>query len=355
MDLRGNYMNKIIIDYFSDTNTGISTEMRQFMVNAEVGNEVAGEDPTVNKLIEEVCTLLGKEAAIFLPSGTMCNVIAYKAHLQLPGDYIILDETSHPLVVQSGLIGGLVHANVIPIKGNRGVFTAEQIEQFVQAPVLRNIPRSRLVSLEQTTNFGGGAIWSISEIEAISNLCKENNVATHLDGARIFNAHAATNIPLKEYCKYFNSVFIDCTKGLGVPMGSILAGSKDFIEKCWYYKFQLGGGMHQVGMLAAACLYGLKNNVNRLTDDHRTAKLLANYLSEIKEIDITPEIYQTNIIYFSLNEKTRFSVQNFISALAQHGIRMLIVKDKIRAITHMRITDDDIYQTISQIRKILKS
>jgi threonine aldolase len=348
-------MRDITIDYFSDTNTGISAEMRQFMVNAEVGNEVAGEDPTVNKLIEEVCTLLGKEAAIFLPSGTMCNVIAYKAHLQLPGDYIILDESSHPLVVQSGLIGGLVNASIIPIKGDRGIFAADQISKFVQAPVSRNIPRPRLVSLEQTTNFGGGAIWPISEFEAISDLCRKNGVAMHLDGARIFNAHVATQIPIKEYCKYFDSVFIDCTKGLGVPIGSILAGSKDFIEKCWYYKFQLGGGMHQVGMLAAACIYGLKNNINRLANDHKNAKLLANLLSEIKEIDINPEIYQTNIIYFSLNEKTNISAKSFVSALSNHGIRMIIVKDKIRAITHMRITDDDIYQTISKIREILNS
>jgi len=197
-------MNKITIDYFSDTNTGIPLDIRNAMLSAEVGNEVAGEDPTVSNLLDKVCKLLGKEAAIFLPSGTMCNVIAFKAHIELPGDYIILDETSHPLMTQSGLIGGLVNANVIPIKGNRGIFTAQQIKKYVEAPVLRNIPRSRLVSLEQSTNFGGGAVWSLEEIESISNMCKANNVAMHLDGARLFNAHIATKIPLKEYCKYCN-------------------------------------------------------------------------------------------------------------------------------------------------------
>jgi threonine aldolase len=347
-------MNKITIDYFSDTNTGIPLDVRNAMLNAEVGNEVAGEDPTVNKLLDKVCQLFEKEAAIFLPSGTMCNVIAYKAHLQLPGDYIILDETSHPLMTQSGLIGGLVNANVIPIKGNRGVFTAEQIKKYVEAPILRNIPRSRLVSLEQSTNFGGGAIWPLEEIESIYKLCKANNVAMHLDAARLFNAHIATQVPLKEYCKYFNSVFIDLTKGFGVPMGSVLLGSKEFIEKCWYYKFQLGGGMHQVGMLAAACLYSLENNLERLAEDHKRANLLANLLNEIKEIDINPDLYLTNVVYFSLNEKSKISQVDFVNFLKEQGIRMLQVKDKIRAITHMKITDNDIYHTISKIKEILR-
>jgi threonine aldolase len=347
-------MSIITIDYFSDTNTDIPLEIRKVMFEAKVGNEVAGEDPNVNELLRKLCSLMGKEAAIFLPSGTMSNVIAYKAHLQLPGDYIILDETSHPLVVQSGLIGGVVNASIIPIKGNRGIFKAEQINKFVRAPVLRNIPRSRLVSLEQTTNFGGGAIWPLEEIESISNLCKANNVSMHLDGARLFNAHVATQIPLKKYCKYFDSVFIDFTKGLGVPMGSVLLGSKQFIEKCWYYKFQLGGGMHQVGMLAAACIYALENNIERLEEDHKRAKLLANLLSEIQEIDINPELFTTNIVFFSLNDKTRVSPSDFVAALNKQEIRMLIIEDRIRAITHMRITDDNVYQTIYQIRKILE-
>ncbi len=346
-------MNDITIDYFSDTNTGIPLEIRQVMLDAKVGNEVAGEDPTVNELLSKVCQLFEKEAAIFLPSGTMCNVIAYKAHLQLPGDYIILDETSHPLVVQSGLIGGLVNASIIPIKGDRGVFTAEQIKKFVQAPILRNIPRSRLVSLEQTTNFGGGAIWPLEEIKSIYNLCKANNVAMHLDGARLFNAHVATQIPLKEYCKYFDSVFIDLTKGFGVPMGSILLGNKEFIEKSWYYKFQIGGGMHQVGMLAAACIYALENKIERLLEDHNRAKLLANLLSEFKEIDINPDLYSTNVIYFTLNEQCKISSETFVELLKKQGIRMLIFKDKIRAITHIKISEQDIYHTISKIKEIL--
>jgi len=346
-------MQNINIDYFSDTNTDIPFKMRQYMINAKVGNEVAGEDSTVNTLLEEVCDLVGKEAAIFLPSGTMCNAIAYKAHLERPGDYIILDESSHPLVVQSGLIGGLVNASVIPIKGERGIFNVEQIRNFVQAPSLRNIPKARIVSLEQTTNFGGGAIWPISVIQEISELCKTYSVATHLDGARLFNAHIATNISIKEYCNHFDSIFIDFTKGLGAPMGAVLAGNKEFIEKCWYYKFQLGGGMHQVGILAAACIYGLQNNVSRLSEDHEKASLLAESLSKIKEIDINPKLFKTNIIYFSLNNNSKLSITSFISTLAKHGIRMLAIKDKIRAITHMSISKNDIEQTIYTIRKIL--
>lgn len=343
---------KINIDFFSDTNTDPSKEMRQAMANAKVGNEVAGEDPTVNELISEVCNLLDKPAGIFLPSGTMCNVIAYKAQIERSGDYIILDETSHPLMVQSGLIAAQAHATYLSIKGQRGIFKAEQIEEYVTRPYSRNIPKARIVSIEQTTNFGGGAIWPLGYIKDIAKLCKANNVYMHLDGARLFNACVSTNISPKEYVKYFDSAFIDFSKGLGAPMGAALVGSKEFIEKAWYYKFQIGGGMHQDGIIAAGCLYGLKNNIHLLQEDHDKARYLAHALDKVVQIDIEKSLYETNIIYFGLKD-TKFSLDDLIEVLLRHGIRMLKVKDKIRAVTHRDISYEQIDFTIKIINETL--
>ncbi|WP_341750087.1 threonine aldolase family protein [Candidatus Tisiphia endosymbiont of Sialis lutaria] len=346
---------KIRIDFFSDSNTDPSIEMREAMAQAKVGNEVAGEDPTVNELIEITCKMLGKPAGVFLPSGTMCNVIAYKVHIQKPGDYLILDETSHSLVVQSGLIAAQAHATPLPIKGIRGIFTANQVREFIIQPTLRNVPKARLVSIEQTTNFGGGAIWSLKHIQEISNLCRQNNVFTHLDGARLFNACVYTNISPKKYADYFDSVFIDFSKGLGAPMGAVLVGSKEFIEQAWYYKFQIGGGMHQAGIIAAACLYGLQNNVNSLIEDHKKTQHLIECLSHIDQISINPNLYKTNIAYFSLRTSS-ISVQKLIDTLRKnYGIRIANIKNKIRVIIHRDISYEDIDITVSAIKNILNN
>ncbi|CAK6519374.1 threonine aldolase family protein [Rickettsia helvetica] len=344
---------KIQIDFFSDTNTNPSVEMRRAMARAEVGNEVAGEDPTVNALIKETCKILGKPAGIFLVSGTMCNVIAYKTHIKNPGDYLILDETSHPLLVQSGLIAGQAHATPLPIKGNRGIFTINQIREFIVCPNLRNIPKARLVSIEQTTNFGGGAIWSLEDIKDISKLCRANNVSTHLDGARLFNACAYTKIAPKEYADYFDSVFIDFSKGLGAPMGAVLVGSEKFIEQAWYYKFQIGGGMHQAGIIAAGCLYGLENNITSLKEDHKKTHYLVECLNNIEQIAIDPNLYKTNIAYFTLVNTSISDKQLVDILITTYGIRMPIILDKIRVITHNDISYKNIDTTVLAIKKIL--
>lgn len=342
---------KIDIDFFSDSNTDPSIEMRTAMAYAKVGNEVAGEDPTVNELVSEVCKLLGKPAGIFLLSGTMCNVIAYKSHVEMSGDYIILDETSHPLVVQSGLIAAQANATYLPIKGERGIFKAEQVEEYITRPHLRNIPRIRVVSIEQTTNFGGGAIWPLKYIQDVAELCKTNNVHMHLDGARLFNACVSTNISAREYVDCFDSAFVDFSKGLGAPMGAVLVGSEEFIEKAWYYKFQIGGGMHQAGIIAAGCLYGLKNNIASLQEDHDKAKYLANALSNIAKVDIDKDIYETNILYFAL-KNTTLSIDDFIGILLnKYGIRMLKIRDKIRVIIHRDISYDQLDFTIKVINE----
>jgi threonine aldolase len=345
----------IKIDYFSDTNIKPSKAILEYMMRAEVGNEAAGENPTVNQLIDKVCKLLGKEAALFLPTGTMANTIAFRVHCNLPGDIIILDKTSHPLRVQSGSIGGLVNANAYPINGIRGIFNKEQIVPIVNRGQGRNLPRIRLLSIEQTTNFGGGAIWSLEQLKDICDYAHANSIATHLDGARLFNAHVAMGISVKEYARYFDSVYLDFTKGLGAPIGAILAGSKEFIEEAWYYKFQQGGSMHQSGILAASCIYALDHNVTRLADDHKMTTMLAEGLSQIPQIEINPKEYATNIIFFSL-KNTSHTANNFVDILRQQSkIRMLAIDNKIRAILHMDISFDDVQKTLEEISKVLGS
>jgi threonine aldolase len=343
---------KIKIDYFSDTNVKPSKAMLEYMMKAEVGNEAAGEDPTVNQLIEKVCKLLNKEAAIFLPTGTMANAIAFRVRCNRPGDIIILDQTSHPLRVQSGSIGGLAHANHYPIIGSNGIFSKEQIEPIVKRGSGFNLPRVRLLSIEQTTNFGGGAIWSLEQIKEVCDFAHENGVYTHLDGARLFNASVATGVSIKEYAKYFDSVYLDFAKGLGAPIGAILAGSKDFIEDAWYYKFQQGGAMHQSGILAASCIYALDNNIQKLAHDHELAKILADGLCKIPQINIKPDQFKTNIIYFSL-QNSQHTAKSFTESLRESNIRMLAIDNKIRAILHMDISLEDVHKTIEEISKIL--
>jgi threonine aldolase len=342
----------IKIDYFSDTNVKPSKAMLEYMMKAEVGNEAAGEDPTVNQLIDKVCKLLDKEAAIFLPTGTMANTIAFRVHCNRPGDIIVLDETSHPLRVQSGSIAGLAHATHYPIVGNNGVFTKQQIEPIINRSPGFNLPRVRLLSIEQTTNFGGGAVWPLEQLKEVCDFAHANGVYTHLDGARLFNAHVATGISLQEYAKYFDSIYLDFAKGLGAPIGAILAGSKEFIEEAWYYKFQQGGSMHQSGILAAGCIYALDNNIMKLATDHKNTALLAHGFSQIPQIEISPSDYATNIIFFSLQD-TKHTAKSFVDKLKQSNIRMLTIDNKIRAILHMDISTDDVHETLKEITKIL--
>lgn len=343
----------IKIDYFSDTNVKPSKAMLECMMQAEVGNEAAGEDPTVNQLVERACTLLGKEAAIFLPTGTMANGIAFRVHCERPGDMIVLDETSHPLRVQSGSIAGLANATPYPITGVKGIFSKEQVMPIVERGKGRNLPRVRLLSIEQTTNFGGGAIWPIEQLQDVCDYARENEIFTHLDGARLFNASIVSGVSPREYAKHFDSVYIDFAKGLGAPIGAILAGSNKFIEDAWYYKFQQGGTMHQSGILAASCIYALDNNILRLKDDHNTAAQLAKGLSQISQIEINPDDYETNVVFFSL-KCSEYTAKGFVDKLLkQSGIRMLTVGDRIRAITHMDISEGDVEETLREVSKVL--
>lgn len=331
-------MQRYKIDLFSDTNSNPSQEMRQAMCQAEVGNEVAGEDPTVNKLLEVVCELLGKEAAVFLPSGMMCNGIAYRVLCQRPGDLILLDETAHPLLKGAGLIAGLAQAEPYIVKGKRGIFTAKDIEPVLSRPKGFNQPPVRIVSIEQSTNFGGGSIWSLKTIREVCSLAHAKNAYTHMDGARLLNAVVETGISAAEYSKNFDSVWIDFSKCLGAPMGAVLAGSKAFIEDAWYYKFQQGGGLHQAGILAAGCLYALENNVSKIPEIHSLTKKLATLLSQLSFIKLDVKDVETNIIRLKV-EHSHLSASDIQYALAKKGIRVFAFEENhIRLLLHLDIT-----------------
>lgn len=347
-------MRNFKIDLFSDTNFGPLPEIRKAMYQAEVGNEVAGEDPTVNLLIEKVCDYLGKEAGVFMPSGTMCNGVAYRAWCLRPGDRIFFDRYAHAANMAAGLPCGLVSATPIGIESDKGIFSAEQLKLAIGEQKGYNIPQERIVSIEQTTNLGGGAIWSISSLSAIQQVAKKYKMVVHMDGARLFNAVVATMTSAHEFCRYTDSVWVDFSKGLGAPMGAVLCGSKDFIDTAWYYKFQQGGAMHQAGILAAGCLYALENQIERLIDDHDNAKLLAKLLKDNPYIQINLEDIETNIVIFQVNNISLTAYQ-LVNLLEDQGIRLLALNDKtIRAIVHQGISQDDIYSVSKVIKLLLK-
>lgn len=346
---------KFKFDLFSDANTNPSSEMRKVMCDAEVGNEVAGEDPTVNKLLEEVCGLLGKDAAIFLPSATMCNGIAYRVLCQRPGDLIILDETAHPLLKGAGLISGLAQAKPYEINGNRGIFTASQIEPIITMERGYNLPIPRVISIEQTTNFGGGAIWPLPILEEVCHLAHKHNISTYMDGARLFNAVVETNIPAMQYAQYFDAMCIDFSKCLGAPIGAVLAGSRDFIDEAWYYKFQQGGGLHQAGILAAGCLYSLKHNLKKIAEIHSNTKKLALLLSQLSFIDLNLHQVETNIIICKIQHPT-YSAVTLTEILFEKGIRVLSIdKKRIRMMIHLDISSADIEEIFNVFAEIDKS
>lgn len=342
-------MKKLKIDFFSDTNTNPTVGMRRAMAEAEVGNEVAGEDPTVNRLLEAVCTLLGKEAALFFPSGTMCNAISYRVLCQRPGDFVILDEMAHPLWKSSGMVAGLAYAQPLTVKGKRGIFTADQIKPYLTLPRGYNLSVPRVVSIEQTTNFGGGAIWPLETIQSVCELTHKQGAYTHMDGARFLNATVATGIAPDIYCRHFDLVWIDFCKTLGAPMGAVLAGSQSLVDEAWYYKFQQGGGMHQAGILAAGCLYGLEHHLQRVPEVHNLAKKLALKLQDLPFIEIDPEEVETNILIFKVKHSTAPQIQ---TALLKEGIRILALdEERVRLMIHLDHTLSDIETAFAAFKR----
>ncbi|MFW5981521.1 MAG: threonine aldolase family protein, partial [bacterium] len=288
----------IKVDLFSDTVSKPSQEMRDFMLRAEVGDEQLLEDPSVNKLNKMVAELLGKEEAIYLPSGLMANQISYAVHCKA-GDEIIMDKTAHPIHFEGGAVAIISGASIRAIDGDRGIFSAEQLEKAIRSKDCHH-PQSRVLSIEQTSNMGGGRIWPLASIKDLCQLAKARGLATHMDGARLFNAVAASGISAADYAEGFDSVWIDLSKGLGAPVGSVLAGSSDFIEEARFWKQRLGGAMRQAGIIAAGGIYALEHNLERLKEDNANAKYLAESIAAYSNIELNIDDVETNIVIFKI-------------------------------------------------------
>src|SRR5919198_3583963 len=292
------------VNLFSDTQTRPIPAMRKAMAQAEVGDEQRFDDPTVNALQERVASLLGKKAALFLPSGTMCNAIGFRLHL-LPGDEVILDRTAHPVRYEAGGPAALSGAMVRSVEGAGGIFTAGQVVDALRPAGDRYAPRSRLVSVEQTTNVGGGRVWPRSEIEAVLDVARANGLRAHMDGARLMNAVVASGVSAADFASGFDTAWLDFTKGLGAPVGACLVGSRELIDEAWRYKQMWGGAMRQSGVVAAAGPYAPDHHVERLTEDHANAKALAEGLAQIDGVSIDPSRVETNIVIFEVHDAVK--------------------------------------------------
>jgi threonine aldolase len=317
----------------SDTFTRPTAGMRRFMAEAEVGDEQYGEDPTVNRLQEMVAALLGHEAALFLPSGTMANQIALRVHCR-PGDEVLAHPTAHTFNFETGGPAAIAGVGLQPLDGQRGQFTAGQLEAGIRPPS-RLTPRSRLVWIEQTSNFGGGSIWPLATLEAIIGVARGHGLASHMDGARLLNAAVSSRIPAAAYAAPFDSVWLDLTKGLGAPVGAVLAGSRAFIDEAWRYKQQMGGAMRQAGIIAAAGVYALEHHVERLAEDHANARRLAEGLAGLPGVEIDLASVETNIVFF--RPRPPLTAPAVATSMRERGVRMTVLGDRIRALTHLDV------------------
>jgi len=336
-----------IIDLRSDTVTRPSTAMLGFMMRAEVGDDVLGDDPTVIKLEAMMAEMFGKEDAIYCPSGTMTNQIAVKVHTQ-PGDEMICENTSHVYRFEAGGIGFNSGCSVRLVEGNQGRMKPAMILENIN-PDNVHYPPTRLVVAENTSNMGGGSIYDFNDLVEMSGICRHHGLRFHLDGARLFNALVETGEMTLDHGKLFDSISICFSKGLGAPVGSVLIGDKDFILKARRIRKVFGGGMRQSGFLAAAAIYAVNNNVSRLEEDHKRAATIAAFLGSMNYVaEVMPA--QTNIVIFRLNE--RYSQGEFLSLINEKGLWAVgFGSDKIRLVTHLDYTDDMLNDTL----KILTS
>lgn len=338
----------MIIDLRSDTVTVPTAEMKEAMFNAKVGDDVFGEDPTVNQLEELGASMFGKEAGIFCPSGVMTNQIAIKIHTNPPGE-VVCDETSHIYQYEGGGIGFNAGLATKLLKGDRGRITASAIEAVINPDDVHK-PVTQLVSLENTSNRGGGSIYMLDEIKKIKNLCDERGLKLHLDGARIFNALAEADYSAKDMGEQFDTISICLSKGLGTPVGSLLVGSKENIKQARRIRKIFGGGMRQAGYLAAAGVYALQNNVERLKEDHRRAKEIAAAAEELSYVDSVLPI-DTNIVVLNINQDLDYN--KIIQQLAEKGLKTIAFgPQQIRMVTHLNFDDDMLAETNSILKSI---
>ena len=337
------------INLLSDTQTRPTPGMREAMARAEVGDEQIGDDPTVNVLCERVADLLGKQAAVFMPSGTMCNVAATLVHCR-PGDEILAHETAHILAREGGAHAALGGFQITALPGTGGQFTPEAFRAALH-PRTRYQPPQTIVSVEQTANIGGGTIWKKADLDAIVQIARSGGLATHMDGARLPNACVATGISARDMAAGWDSAWIDFSKGLGAPIGAVIAGTHGFIDDVWRWKQRLGGSMRQAGICAAACIYALDHHIDRLADDHANARALAQGLSQIAGIEVQQP--ETNLVFFS-PQGTGMIGEKMVSALRRRGVLLAMMDGRIRACTHLDVTAAMIEETLGLVRDIAR-
>jgi threonine aldolase len=341
-----------VVDLRSDTVTKPSQGMRKAMAEAEVGDDVFHEDPSVNRLEEMVAALYGKEAALYVASGTMANQLAIRAQTH-HGDEIIMERTSHPFNSEAGALAALAGVQVNLINGEHGIMDVEHIGAVVRTPNVHHAPTA-LICLENTHNRGGGSIWPLDKIRPIRELARSISVPMHLDGARLMNACVATGLTPNDYAQYFDSCTLCLSKGLGAPVGSLVIGSKEFVARAHRFRKQFGGGMRQAGILAAAGIYALEHNVERLAEDHLNAKRLAQGIAEIDGLDIDVNAVETNILYFHVR-KPGLTVPMLLESLRTDGVLMLGTgPNSIRAVTHLDVSKEGIDQAVEVLRKVVQ-
>jgi threonine aldolase len=339
------------VNLYSDTQTRPSPAMKQAMVQADLGDEQHGDDPTIHVLCDRMAALLGKQAAVFLPSGTMCNQIAILTHCR-PGDEILAHESAHIVANEGGGPGALAGAVVRGLRGERGQFDVATVQAAMREK-RRNSPPQTLLEVEQTANAGGGSVWPHDKLNAVLDAAHEFGMSTHMDGARLMNAVVASGIPAHEMVARCDSVWLDFTKGLGAPLGAVLCGSTAFIDRAWQWKQRLGGSLRQAGICAAACLYALDNNIARLAEDHANARLLARGLAQIPGIVV--EEPETNLVFFD-TRGTGLTADALADRIRHQGVMISTVgRTRARACTHLDVDADAIQMGIEAIRAAVSS
>jgi threonine aldolase len=340
-----------MVNLYSDTQTRPTPAMREAIARADVGDEQRRADPTVLALEERVATLLGHEAALFLPSGTMCNEIAIRLHIRPGGDEILLARDTHPLRFEGGAPSAVSGAVMRIVEGDAGMFSAEALDVAIRAHPAgdRYAPRPRLVCVEQPTNMGGGRVWPLEQVSAVLDVARAHGLRTHLDGARLMNAAVASGVDAAEWAGGFDSAWLDFTKGLGAPVGACLAGSADLIAEAWRWKQMLGGAMRQAGIVAAAGLHALDHHVERLADDHARARRLGAGLAALPGVEIDPPTIETNIVIFAVPDAPAFC-----AALARGDVTMgALDARRVRAVTHLDVDDAGIDRALEVARDAL--
>jgi len=337
------------VNLYSDTQTKPSAAMKAAMMEAEVGDEQNGLDPTVNLLCARVAALLGKEAAVFLPSGTMCNQIAMLVHCR-PGDEILAHETAHLLNFEGGGAAALTGAQVKGLRGPHGQYEPATL-QAAFTTTDRHAMAQTLVAVEQTANLGGGSVWPVERLHAVAERAHARGIATHMDGARLMNAVVAAGVAAADMAAGYDSVWIDFTKGLGAPLGAVLSGSTAFIDRAWRWKQRLGGAMRQAGICAAACLYALDHNVERLAEDHANARLLVDGLARIEGVSVEPP--ETNLVFFDIAGTGR-TAADLAARLRQDGIMISTMGPTLsRACTHLDVDRASVTEAVAAMQQAL--